>query len=360
MPRRWLARRSPSRRTLIAASITIGVLVLLRALLPIAIERYVNRVLDRNEQYEGSIGDVDVALFRGAYTIEAVEIRKRNGRVPVALLSSEQVDLSIEWRALLDGAVVGEVEFLRPQINLVAAPNAAQQQTGAGEDWRATVESLFPVKINRVEVRDGSVHLRAFQTDPKVDVYLHHLELIAHNLTNSRSLSADRIAQLTLRATPMNAGQVRAQASFDPFASQPDFDLDSEVTGADLTQWNDLLRAYLHLDVQQGGFSLYTELTATNGQFKGYMKPFLKNVDVLRFNEERKEQGLFASLWEGIVGTTAEIFKDRENERVATRIPISGTVEDPRIGFWTTLGNVVRNAFIESFQPRLDGSVGAR
>lgn len=360
MPRAWFARRSGSRRALIALAIGFGFLVLIRALLPIAIQRYVNRVLDRSERYEGTVGDVDVSLFRGAYRIESVEIRKRNGRVPVPLLLSERVDLSIQWSALRDRALVGEIEFLRPQINLVAAPNAAQQQTGAGEDWRATVQSLFPVQINRAQVRDGSIHLRAFHTDPKVDVSLHHVDLTALNLTNSRSLTADRVAQVTMRATPMNAGALRARASFDPFAAKPDFDLDGEVTGADLTQWNDLLRAYLHLDLEHGEFSLYTELAAKNDSFRGYLKPFFNDVDVLHFEEEREEQGLFASLWEGVAGATVEIFQDRTNDRIATRIPISGTVEDPRLGFWTTLGNVVRNAFLTSFQPQLDGSVGAR
>ena len=105
--RRWFGRRSRSRSTAIALAIGVGALIVLRALLPIAIQRYVNRVLDRNEHYEGYIGEVDVALFRGAYTIEGLEIRKRNGRVPVPLLACEQIDLSIEWRALLDGALVG-------------------------------------------------------------------------------------------------------------------------------------------------------------------------------------------------------------------------------------------------------------
>lgn len=344
-------------------ALAIGLLLALiaaRALLPIAIQRYVNRVLDRHEAYAGTVGDVDVALIRGAYTIEQVEILKRNGKVPVPFFASELVDFSIQWRALFDGALVGEVAFERPQINLVAGPSKASQQTGAGVDWRETVEDLFPVKINRVEVRDGSLHFRDFHSDPKVDVYLHHLDLVAENLTNSRELSADRVAQVTLRATPMNAGLLRARVSLDPFAERPDFDLDAEVTGADLTQWNDFLRAYAHFDVQKGGFALYTELLAQEGRFDGYVKPFIKDVDVLRFAEERKEQGLLASLWEGVVGVAAEVFEDQPHDRVATRIPIKGTVEDPRVGFWTTLGNVVRNAFIESFVPSLERSVGER
>ncbi len=85
---------------------TVGcVVVLLRALLPIFLQRYVNRVLDRSEDYEGSVGDVDVALFRGAYTIEAVEIHKRNGRVPVPEIFQDQKNDRVATRIPLSGTV---------------------------------------------------------------------------------------------------------------------------------------------------------------------------------------------------------------------------------------------------------------
>lgn len=351
---------SLSRRSAIALVVLAAVLIALRAALPVAIERYVNRVLDEDPAYEGRIDDVDVALIRGAYTIERIEIQKSNGRVPVPLFSCDQIDLSIQWRALFDGALVGEIYFERPQINLVASESRAQQQTGAEVDWRDKVEKLFPVRINRAEVRDGSVHLRAFHTDPRVDVYLHELDAIAINLTNSSDLSGDRVAQVTMRAVPMNAGLLRARASLDPFSERPDFDLDAEAKGIDLAQWNDLLRAYLKFDVEDGAISLYTELAARGDRFDGYLKPFVEGVDVLRYEEERKEQSFFASIWEGLVGATAELFQDQSHDRVATRIPISGSVEDPRIGFWPTLGNVVRNAFIEALVPQLERSVGDR
>jgi hypothetical protein len=317
----------------------------------------VNRVLDRNPTYEGHIGDVDVALIRGAYQIEDVAILKRGKSAPVPFFDAELVDLSIQWRALFDGALVGEIWLKRPELNIVGGP---AKQTGAGVDWRDTVEDLFPVKINRVEARDGSIHYRAYHTDPKVDVYIHHMDLVAENLTNSRDLSADRVAQVTVLGVPMNAGRLRSRISLDPFADVPDFDFDGEVTGADLTQWNDFLRAYAGFDVQTGGVSVYAELEAKQGRFNGYIKPFLQNVDVLRYEEEKEEQSFFASVWEGIVGTTAEIFENQKEDRVATRIPVSGTAKNPEIGFWPTLGNVLKNAFIEAFRPSLERSVGDR
>ena len=95
----WL-RRIPA-----AVLIVIGLLLVARAILPIAIQRYVNRVLARDETYIGHVGDVDVALIRGAYQVEDVRIDKRNGKVPVPFFTSPVVDFSIQWRALFDGRV---------------------------------------------------------------------------------------------------------------------------------------------------------------------------------------------------------------------------------------------------------------
>jgi hypothetical protein len=345
--------------------LALGALALLALLLvgariaaPTLIQRYVNRVLDRTEGYRGSIGDVDLALLRGAYTIEAVEIDKETGKVPVPLFKAREVDLSIEWRALFDGSLVGEVWFEEPEVNFVSAPRDAADQSGAEGDWRETVKALLPVKINRITIRNGTVHFRNFTSDPPVDVYLRDVNATVKNLTNSKDLGGDLVARAEATARAMEAGRISVRAAIDPYADRPTFDFDASATNVALTDWNAFLRAYAGIDVQRGALRLYAELQAKDGRFDGYLKPFLENVDVLDFREERKEQGLLASFWEAVVGSTAEVVQDQTEDRVATRIPITGETEAPEIGFWSTLGNVLRNAFIEAFVPALENSVG--
>src|SRR5262249_22123358 len=151
------------RRVGLAALLAVVLLLLgARAAAPIFIQRYVNRVLDRTEGYSGRIGDVDLSLWRGAYTIDDVDIVKQNDKVPVTVFRAAQVDLSIEWRGLFDGSLVGEVWMVRPELNFVAANTEQESQSGKEADWRQTVRDLFPFQINRVTVRDGSVHFRNF------------------------------------------------------------------------------------------------------------------------------------------------------------------------------------------------------
>jgi hypothetical protein len=331
-------------------------LVAARAYAPIAVQRYVNRALDSANGYEGHIGDVDLNLWRGAYEIEDVQILKSGGKAPVPLLSAPLVDLSIEWRALLDGALVGEMWLESPQLNFVAGPKS-ERQSGVEADWRDVVRSLMPVRINRVTARHGSVHFRSFHTDPPVDVYLHDVQLVVRNLTNSADLSEDMVARATFAGVPMQAGRLKGNLAIDPYAKLPTFDLDCQLTGVALTNFNDLFRAYAGVDVQRGRLRLYAELRAKNGSFHGYVKPFFENVDVLT-QEELEDQGFFSSLWEAVVGGAAEVFEDQSEDRVATRIPIAGTVASPDIGFFRTLANVLRNAFMDAFVPALEHSVG--
>jgi hypothetical protein len=340
----------------IALGVLVASLIAARAYAPIAVQRYVNRVLDRAKGYHGQIGDVDLALLRGAYQIEDVDIVKTGGKAPVPLLRSPLVDLSIEWRALFDGNLVGEIWFASPELNFVSGP-PSQQQSGVETDWRDIVRDLFPFKINRVTVRNGSIHWRSFSSDPPFDVYLRDVNLIARNLTNAADLPEKRVASLNFTATPMNAGRVQARVKIDPYADLPTFDLDGQVRGVALKHFNRLFRAYAKVDVERGWLRLYTELKSDNGRFQGYVKPFFEDVDVLS-TEEVEKQSIFATIWEAIVGSTAEAFEDQDEDRVATRIPITGRVDSPDVGFFRTLAGVLRNAFLDAFVPALENSVG--
>lgn len=348
---RWSSRL---RGGLFAFALVAGALLAVRAVLPEVVKRYVNRTLDRAEGFDGRVGDVDLALWRGQYSIEDVEIVKTDGDVPVPLFAAPRVDLSVEWGALFRGALVGTVLARSPEVNFVGG---RKTQTGAGTDWRTIVEDLFPLRIDSAEVRDGSIHYRDFDSDPPVDVYLDDVHLALRNLTNSRDLSESRVAQLDFSAVPMRQGRVEIRSSFDPFADPPTFDVDATVRDGRLAELNDFFRAYAGFDVQAGRFAVFAELEAEEGRFDGYAKPFLRDVDVLRLEEELQEQGVVASAWEAVVGAFAELLEDREHERQAARIPISGR-GTPELGFWSALGSALSNAFSQSLMPRLEHSVG--
>src|SRR5579859_2822258 len=100
--------------------VLVVVIAVGRAVLPSVVRDYVNRTLDRNLLYEGRIGDVDIHLLHGAYSIRDVHISQRTGNVPVPLLVAKAVDFSIQWSALLRGRIVGQFVMQEPELNFVA------------------------------------------------------------------------------------------------------------------------------------------------------------------------------------------------------------------------------------------------
>ncbi|HQZ42939.1 MAG TPA: DUF748 domain-containing protein, partial [Flavobacteriales bacterium] len=133
------------------------------------------------------------------------------------------------------------------------------------------------------------------------------------------------------------------------------FDMDLTVEDIELTQVNDFFQAYADFDVNTGSMSVYTELATQDGAFTGYVKPVIKDLDVL--GKEDRKDNFFRKLWEGVVGTAAVILKNQKEKQVATKVPLEGRLDDPQVGSWIAIGRTLRNAFIIALQPILDKEI---
>ena len=116
--------------------------------------------------YKGSIGPVEIHLWRGAYSIEGVTISKRTGQVPVPLFAAKKVEFALQRNALRHRKVVGKGLMEQPELNFVDAPSEDETQTGEGGPWLTTIWDLFPFKIN------SAVDSRRFRPLP----FVHHSE----------------------------------------------------------------------------------------------------------------------------------------------------------------------------------------
>lgn len=343
----------------------VALLVAIRAVLPIAVEHYANKTLDELEGYSGHIEDVDLALIRGAYVIEGVKILKTGGKAPVPFFSASEIDLSVQWGALLDGSIVSEIDVYRPRLNFVTAAKddtaqqakkeTKQEQVEPASNWTDVVKDLVPFNINRFSIVDGEVHYRDFSSEPKVDVFIQDIRAEARNLTNSEDKSGSMAATFDGRARAMQSGKIRFEGKVDPYAKAPTFDAAFRLNGLELRQLNPYLRAFANVDVEQGTFSVDSELAAQNGRFQGYVKPFVDNLDVLRW--EKEKESFPNKAWQALVEATNNLLEDSSRDRTAARIPFAGSFEDPKIGVWSALGSLLRNGFIEALRRGLEGSI---
>jgi len=326
--------------------------VIMHLYFAIWVRDYVNRKLSEIPDYRAHVDDVTLHLWRGAYQIHNIKIEKVSHHVPVPFFSAPLIDLSVEWKALLQGSFVGEIDFHRPELNFVNGRSKAEQQAAVDQPWAEKIKQLFPLKFNRFAVHNGEIHYRDFSSDPNVDIVIDRVQMVATNLTNSKKLSKSLIAEIQGTGRPLREGQARVQMSLDPYASKPTFALNLELREIPLTKLNDFARAYGHFDFKSGTLRLATQLSSKNGSFTGYVEPVFDNMTIGTAQDEKANP--LSGLWASVVNGLTKVIRNQPKNRFGTRVPISGSFDQPQPAILTTVFNVFRNAFVKAFEGKLE------
>jgi hypothetical protein len=337
--------------------IVLGLVVILgivRLILPWAVRNYVNRTLDRNSLYSGRIGPVQIHLLKGAYSINDVRLDKTTGNVPVPFFSAKRVEFAIQWDALLHHKIVGRIVMQQPVINFVDAPTEQESQSGAGGPWLQMIRDLFPFKINSAQIQDGSVHFRAYKTSKPFDVYLSRVNGSIENLGNVRDETTPLVATVQASAVAMDQAKLDFKMTLDPFSYRPTFHMALRLLGLDVTKINDLALAFGKFDFKRGWFDLVVEADSKEGLLTGYVKPLFRNLKVFSISQDVKDDNPLQFFWQALVGMTTNLLKNRPRDQFGTLIPFSGdTSSATTTDILATLGNILRNAFVRAYLPRL-------
>ena len=357
-PMETTASKSKGRKRLRVKKILLVLLVVLiviRILLPYIVLKVVNNKLAELEGYTGHVRDIDLALIVGSYKIKDIKLEKTGGKIPVPFFAAEVIDLSVEWKALFKGGLVGEIEVRRPILNFVKGPTEETSQTKIDKEWQDIVNELMPLKLNRFEIVEGEIHYLDYYSSPKVDVFTSNIYILAENLSNVTD-STNLLPSTVTGSAEIYGGKAKLNMKLDALNKTPTFDMNAEMIGLNLVEVNDFLKAYGKFDVQKGTFGVYTEAAAKDGKIIGYTKPIIKDLDVIEWKDE-KEDPLGQKLLESVIGLGGWIFKNKSEDQVATEIEFEGELKDPAINVWSIIGETLRNAFIEALYPSLEHTI---
>jgi len=338
----------------------IFVLVVARLVMPYFVTRFVNGVLAEIPGYTGSIAGVKIQLIRGAYVIEDLKIYKVEGNKQIPFVDISKTDLSIEWGAIFKGAIVGEITATNPVVNFIGgdkkdAAGKTTNQTGENVDWTAPIKRLMPLKINRFEVINGSVHFYDFTTKPEVDLHLRQLHGLATNLSNADDQQIPLPSKIEATAVSIGNGQLTIAMDINVLKEIPDVDMNLKFESIDMTALNDFFLAYAKIDVEKGTFDLFSELVINDGQLTGYVKPLARDVSLVSWENDKDKPLNLA--WQSIVAFFVEIFTNQEKNQVATKAPLEGDLNNVKSEIWPTLLNIFKNAFVKAFEKNTDNTI---
>jgi uncharacterized protein YhdP len=350
-----------SRRTLIVLLIVAFLLIVGRAVLPAVLKHEVNLRLSHIPGYSGRVDDVGVQVWHGGYRMYGLVIAKRDGQVTEPFVNARRVQFSIAYRELLRGKVVSDVEVENASLNFVKGPTAASSETDADKRWQAVIQDLFPISITHLKIRDSRIRFVDTTTKPKVDIAINHFEFQADGLRNRPARKAGPYpATIVFSGETIGGGNLKAHIQADPLASDPHFKLNLSLQNVSLPALNDFLMAYVNVDVGAGRFEAYIEATGADGTFQGYVKPFFKDLAFANAATDQQKSA-WQRVWKELVAATANLIKNKQENQIATLVPISGKFsQGTSVDFWRTLGNLLRNGFIRALREGLEGSATAK
>jgi hypothetical protein len=335
--------------------ILLAVLILLRIALPYIVLSYANKTLSHMNGYYGHVEDIDIALYRGAYKIKNMYLNKIDSLTQQKsdFFESALIDLSVQWKALFDGRLVGQLKFEDPKIKFTKDKVEPKQIKNDTADFRKLLDDFMPLEVNRFEITNGIIQFIDSTSKPMVDIQMDNAHVVAENLKSTKDTA---LLPSTVDATAnVYRGKMTLQMKLDLLAKKPTFDMNLELKDTYLPDLNDFFKAYGKLDVNKGSFGLYSEIASKQGKFVGYVKPLIKDLDIL--GAEDRKDNILQKIWEAFIGGAAQILKNQGKDQVATKIPIKGTFKDADANIWIAVIEIFKNAFVQALQPSIDQEI---
>jgi len=340
-----MSRRSGSprwlRRLLIASGIVVGLLVIFRLVLDPVASHFTRKALREGDAIRGDFLGVHVTVFPPGYTISRLKLVEHpadDWKHPV--FYAERTSVSIDWRALFHAQLAARARLDQPKVVYSKRDNKDTPLPDISE----VLARVTPVRVDRIEVRDGDFVYRDLTAPRHPQIWVHDIELAIENLSTRPKLAQGRPATASASAKLGRSGDVTLFVSADPLARKLEFAGALAVKGWKVAELFDLIQPPTKLQTPEGTLDVFAEFKAAGGAVSGGVKPVLKNVKVRPTDDDFGNQ---LKAW--LADKALRLFSDRVPDRnaVVTIVPIKGRLDDPDVQLWPTVLGVIRNAFVE-------------
>jgi hypothetical protein len=230
------------------------------------------------------------------------------------------------------------------------SPTATAATTAQKVTEKVADQPDILIRLRELRIANSDLGVIDRAAKPEYRVFLSNTDATITNLSNQ---AAEGRSAVKVRGKFMGSGDTLVSGSFRANPKGPDFDVDIRIENTDLTKMNDILRAHGGFDVVSGGFSFYSEIKLKDGYVSGYVKPLFKDLVAYDPDQDR-QKGFVQKLKERVVNVVGKVMKNVPRKEVATKVDISGPVENPQYSTLQIVIRIVQNAFFKAILPGLD------
>lgn len=322
------------------------VLLVVRMVLPSIILQRTNHFLaEASPVVDVHCEDLDLSFFRGAIQLEGITASmKKDGK---KILVVDEVEASIAWRELFRGRFLAEVDiegveaFFRKNLLDELKKTAKKEPTDPGK-------KIIDAHLASVDVKNMKVVLEDYPGFGEGPLVIKDITTRVSNVTPTEKNS---YAFINFEGELEGVSKIKASGSVNLNVNPVEWDIDGEMRGFDLTVLNDLMKGKIPLTVTRGNLSVYAEARSEEGQIEGYIKPFMKNMDVIKQDEDFK--GPKHVLFEIGSALGNLVLRNSDAKTFATRIPFEFD-KKLKIDTGEALEKAIQHGFEEKLQPGIE------
>ncbi len=326
-------------------------LVVVRIVLQPVLLAQINKKLETfSPEITGHADGLNLAIIRGAFGLEGITMRLKKADNP--FLKVRDVDISLAWREMFKGnfmadAMIDGVDFTFDE----RLPAAFKKSIPA--DDPAEPEKTPPLRISRLDWKNVNI------TYPSDKAYTNQgpfrLTDIEGRITNVLADSETPRSFFHTHGKGSGTSVFKAIGTINLLADPAEWDMDAQLQGFSLVSMNQFLLNKIPLTFKKGTFDMYAEVQSEEGKIRGYVKPFMEDLEFIRNNENFKG----AKHWLVEVGSAVGnwVMEAKRSKTVATKVPFTYDGKKFSIDTSKAVGDVIEHGFDQELSPGVDSNL---
>ncbi len=327
------------------------VLVALRMVMQPFLLGIINKKLATfSTEIEGHVDGLHIAIFRGAFGIKDLTMKLK--KADKKFLSVKEADISLAWREIFKGNLMADARVDGVNFTFDERIPAALKKSLPPDDKDAPKKQP-PLRISRLDWKNVNVILPADKAYTNEGPF--QLNGIEGRVTNLFADSDTPRSFFHVLGKGSGTSTFKAIGSANLLADPLEWDVDAQMQGFTLPSMNRFLLKKVPLTFTKGNFDLYAEMKSEEGKIKGYVKPFVEDLDFMKTNEDFKGTKHWLIEVAGAVGNW--ILEAKRDKTIATKVPFSFDGKNFAVDTKEAVGNVIEHGFDQELSPGVDGNM---
>ncbi len=327
------------------------VLVALRIVMQPFLLGFINKKLaDFSPEIEGHVDGLNIAIFRGAFGIEDLTMKLK--KADKKFLTVKEADVSLAWREIFKGNLMADAMVDGVNFTFDERLPAALKKSVPPED-KSEPKKQPPIRISRLDWKNVNV---TFPTDKAyTNEGPFRLSGIEGRVTNLFADTDTPRSFFHVLGRGSGTSNFKAIGSANLLADPLEWDVDAQMQGFTLSSMNRFLLRKVPLTFTKGNFDLYAEVKSEEGKIKGYVKPFVEDLDFMKTNENFKGAKHWLIEVAGAVGNW--ILEAKRDRTIATKVPFTYDGKKFAVDTSKAVSNVIEHGFDQELSPGVDGNM---